>query len=714
MLPEQVDVAVIGAGPAGASCASELAAHGYDVALIDKEAFPRDKTCGDGLTPHALTALRKLGLDALVEGAQRINGCRIVMDHRREHLAHFDHGAPGACLRRSVLDEAIVDVARDRGAQFVNVRAIGIRYDTNGETGRVRLATKDGEQLLKADRIVAADGPTSVLRQSAGLGSPGHAVKAFAIRGYFSTERALDELFDVYVPLEAGGATLMGYGWVFRVDEHVANIGVGYFRPRGGAQLPPLNVALETFVAELIRRQQRRFGDIAALARPSGSPLGLNFEPMGCTRGNLLLIGDAAGITDPFTGEGIALAIDTGMEAAQRVHASLAHGTPVSGFGLHLARRLTRSGQNYSSISRIVYRRQSHADLGAQRIKRLGLLSSAISIAADMNLIAEPGETSVEIMLKNIDGAASEVVTALHQHLLDSINTAFPFIRALISRQIRLRGGPVYAAALVLTVQAYEKELPLIELARAGRAAECLVPFHIFLGELGDHTSGELEKLSNALAVLAADFAVSQAVCAVSQLTGDAAMNLALTVRDTCEAGMIDMSNRYDLTRHTECYISTAEKGMGSTLAFAAGLGAELAGATVEATREMRRYGERLGVAQRILSDVAELERVDESRSDFARSLRFGRYGLPMLLAFDCDRSLRRTVTAGPTRGELGNVVERVRATGALDEACEIANGYVEGAKAAMRSAGPPVLGALDDFADWISMRDRPVLRRAI
>jgi geranylgeranyl reductase family protein len=714
MPPEEIDVAVIGAGPAGSSCAAELAAHGYSVALIDKEDFPREKTCGDGLTPQALTALRNLGLDTLVNDAQPIEGCRVVMDHRREHLGGFDDGDRGACLPRSVLDNAILEVARERGAHFQIARAQGIRFDRGSDVGRVVLAGDDGKEILSARRIVAADGPTSVIRRSIGLGTPGHAVRAFAIRGYFETERELDPVFDVYLPLEVQGTTLIGYGWVFRTESHIANIGVGYFRPGGIDQLPPLNVSLTAFVAELATRQRRRFGDIKSLTRASGSPLGLNFAPACCTRGNLLLVGDAAGITDPFTGEGIALAINAGISAAETVHGSLGRGAPMTDFGLHLARRLTRSGQDYSSMARVMARHESNTDGGTHRINRLEFLSSAIAIAADMNLTTEPGDTDVENMLRELDADGGEVVTAVHERLLDSTTTTFPFTRALISRQMRSRGGPVYAAMLVLTVRAYGEDVAPEELVlAAGQAAECLAPFHLFLSELGGKTSGELEKLNNGLAVMAADFVISQAVLAISRLGAGAAAELARTARSTCEAGIIDASEQFDLDRSAERYLLAAEKGMGSALAFAAGLGAELAGCGPDATSHIRRYGQLVGIAQRISADIGELERVRESRRDLAKSLRFGRYGLPLLMAFQRDPALRRTVTAGPARDELADFVDAVRATGALEAAQQTADQFVDDAKAELVSAAAPTPERLIDFASWFAPNNRIAVAHA-
>jgi hypothetical protein len=395
------------------------------------------------------------------------------------------------------------------------------------------------------------------------------------------------------------------------------------------------------------------------------------------------------------------------------VHDSLKRGASMTDFGPHLARRLTRSGQDYSSMARVMARHESYSDVGARRINRLEFLSSAVAIAADMNLATEPGDTDVENMLHELDATSGELVTAAHERLLDSITTTFPFTRALISRQMRARGGPIYAAMLVLAARAHEQDLASEQMLAAGRAAECLVPFHLFLSELGARTSGELEKLNNGLAVLAADFVISQAVLAISHLGAGAAAHLARTARSTCEAGMMDASEQFDLDRPIEHYLLATEKGMGSVLGFAARLGAELAGGGPDATNHICRYGQLLGIAQRISTDIAELERVRESRRDLAKSLRFGRYGLPLLIAFQRDPALRRAVIAGPARDELADLVETVRASGALDAAQETAGEYVQDAKAALSSAAVPTPERLSEFADWLAPSGRIAAARA-
>jgi hypothetical protein len=358
-------------------------------------------------------------------------------------------------------------------------------------------------------------------------------------------------------------------------------------------------------------------------------------------------------------------------------------------------------------------RQSSPTGLDIRRVQRLQFLSSAIYVANDMNLATEPGETPVETILHDWDATAWELVKSAHVRLLDATVTTFPFTRALLLHQIRSRGGPLYATALVLAALAFEREPPEEGVILSGLAAECLMPVYAFLSDVCARTDGELDKLNNALAVLAADFTASHAVSAISRVSTEAARRLAQAARESCEAGMIETSEEFNLDRPAAHYISTVEKSMGGMLGFAVALGAELAGASPQAAHELRRYGQRLGVAQRITSDIAEIEEVDRSRRALGRSIRLGRYGFPMLLAFERDASVRRAVTAGPARNELGEMVAMLRATGALDDARQIAEQQIEQARDAMRTAAAPRPDGLDELVGWVVATERPALSHA-
>jgi len=264
--PETIDeaeVVVVGGGPAGASCAALLAERGHDVLIVDQERFPRDKPCGDGLTRSAVAFCERLGLGELMEEAHPVMGLRVVLDHRsyeyREYAPTPRRPQRARCIPRRTLDEALLQAALARGARFRHARVTGSAR-TNGLV-RTDTLVDNRPAALRSRFVVAADGATSRLRRTAGHGRIDDDTMAYAVRAYFRCEQALEPVFEAYVPLDFDGQGIAGYGWLFPIDAHTANIGVGYWR--GGGLRSPTNMraVLDAFVEQLMLRGRRRFGE---------------------------------------------------------------------------------------------------------------------------------------------------------------------------------------------------------------------------------------------------------------------------------------------------------------------------------------------------------------------------------------------------------------------------------------------------------------------
>jgi menaquinone-9 beta-reductase len=694
-----VDIVVVGAGPAGSSCAAQLGADGHDVLLVDQHEFPREKPCGDGLSPQAVATLSRLGLDVFLEKTQRIDGCRVVLDHRRERVGRVRAKSCGRCVPRALLDEATLNLALRSGVRFETARALSAGEDDAGPFVVVR--SEEGVQRITARRVVASDGATSVIRRSAGLGSPGHSVRAWAIRGYYATERSLSELFEIYLPLEVRGTLVIGYGWVFPVAEHVANIGVGYMRTRGVGHLPRLNDALSAFVHELRLREHRRYGDIEGLGKPVGSPLGVNFDTKTCHSGNILLLGDAAGITDSFTGEGIGPALESGVAGARCVEASLKRRGSLTGYGRELACRMPRAGQDFSIVARLASRQASDAELSYDHLGRLHHLASILSIAADRDPRPAAGTTAIASLLCHIGGRGRAWAGDLEDHLLSGIRTTVPLATPVIAREVRSHGGPVYAAAFLLAGNACGA-VDDDDVIAGAQTVEYLALFPILLSGFDDCPSGEPEKLNNALAVLAADFAVSRSLLAVTRFGSSAVTGLAQTARRTCEGAMMDAVDRYDLDRPIERYIAATEHRVASVFGYAGWLGAELAGSDRAAAEQLREFGHAVGVAYQIAQDLRELD-PDKSKRRLKASLSRGIYSLPILLAARGDRAVRKDLTQGRAAfSGLLRIVQRIRETGAVEQARMIAVEHLEAAKAISDIANVRRPEDLAMLADWV------------
>ena len=303
------DLLVVGGGPAGAAAAIRGAAAGLSVVLCDKAAFPRDKTCGDGLTTSALRLLERLGLDpTAVPGWEPVAGVALRSPSGRVvELAFPDDGLFGAVAPRRALDAALVDVAAKSGADVRQGAALEALQQTGAA---VEAVLGDGDRLT-ARFVVAADGMYSTVRRLVGVDGP-HLGEWHAFRQYFTgvSDRRLWIFFEPDL--------LPGYAWVFPVAGGRANVGFGLPR-RPGVSVRPMAAQWRA----LLERPSLRA--LLGEAEPEGHhrawPIPADLARAPLSHGRVLFAGDAAGATDPMTGEGIGQALLTGVLAAEAVAA---------------------------------------------------------------------------------------------------------------------------------------------------------------------------------------------------------------------------------------------------------------------------------------------------------------------------------------------------------------------------------------------------------
>ena len=334
----QADVIVVGAGPAGASTAYHLAAAGADVLLLEKSAFPRDKICGDGLTPRAVRQLVAMGFDLDGPGWQKNKGLRIVgAGHRLElpwpELASFpDYGA---VRTRADLDETLARHAQKTGARLVERTAVtGPVIDER--TGRVVGVTakpvddrgrRTGDDLTySAPIVVACDGVSSRLAVAMGLERRENRPMAVGVRAYYSTPRHDDEWMESWLELWDGtpgrSNLLPGYGWIFGVGDGTANVGLGILNTSKAFQNADYKDLLTRWLANTPEEWGFREENMVGRIGSAALPMGFNRKPH-YARG-LLLVGDSGGMVNPFNGEGIDYALESGSTAADIIVQALA------------------------------------------------------------------------------------------------------------------------------------------------------------------------------------------------------------------------------------------------------------------------------------------------------------------------------------------------------------------------------------------------------
>ncbi|MDT0309132.1 geranylgeranyl reductase family protein [Streptomyces sp. DSM 44917] len=338
LVSETADVIVVGAGPAGSATAFHLAQAGLEVALLEKTAFPREKVCGDGLTPRAVKQLVAMGIDVSEEaGWLRNKGLRVIGGGRRLELEWPDLAAfpdYGLVRKRDDFDERLARAAEKAGARlYERCNVSGPLRDER--TGRItgveaRLGDEKKQVSFSAPVVIAADGNSSRLSLAMGLHRDEKRPMGVAVRTYFTSPRHDDDYLESWFELwdRRGGRErlLPGYGWIFGMGDGTSNVGLGVLNSSPDFKELDWREVLRTWCASLPAEWQFTPEHMTGPIRGAALPMAFNRKPH-YERG-LLLVGDAGGLVNPFNGEGIAYAMESGRIAAEVVSQALARQTP--------------------------------------------------------------------------------------------------------------------------------------------------------------------------------------------------------------------------------------------------------------------------------------------------------------------------------------------------------------------------------------------------
>lgn len=309
------DVLVVGAGPAGSAAAHGLARQGVDVVLLDAEPFPRDKPCGDGLTPRAIAELQHLGLADWINQHGRNWGLRAAGFGQELYLPWPQGSFPrfGSAVARTELDTQVRDVAMAAGARTATGRAMGV-HSRGERVTSVQVSHRKQNFEISCQRLVVADGARSQLGRK--LGRQWHRETAYGVaaRAYIHSGRSDDPWISSHLELRDEQDTLLsGYGWVFPLHNGNVNIGVGTLATTRN----PAEVNLRKLLTTYTEQQRSAWALTGSLQRPWSALLPMGGAVSGVHGSNWVLVGDAAGCVNPLNGEGIDYGLETGRMAAE-------------------------------------------------------------------------------------------------------------------------------------------------------------------------------------------------------------------------------------------------------------------------------------------------------------------------------------------------------------------------------------------------------------
>jgi geranylgeranyl reductase family protein len=332
---EDAEVIVVGAGPAGSTAATYLSRAGLDVLLLEKSAFPREKVCGDGLTPRGVKQLIDLGIDTREEAGWlhnrglRVVGGGVTLELDWPDLATFP--PYGVVRQRQDFDELLARNAQRAGARLLEQVTVtgAVTDERNGRV--VGVSAKAGPErapvTYRAPIVLACDGVSARLAISVGIEKNDTRPMGVAVRRYYTSPRSKDDYLESHLELwdrtnPAEPALLPGYGWIFGMGDGTVNVGLGILSTSKAFGSTDYRALMRSWLDGTPEDWGLREHNAAGKIGGAALPMGFNRTPHYAQ--GMLLVGDAGGMVNPFNGEGIGYAMESAKLAAECVVQALA------------------------------------------------------------------------------------------------------------------------------------------------------------------------------------------------------------------------------------------------------------------------------------------------------------------------------------------------------------------------------------------------------
>ncbi len=370
-----VDVVVAGAGPGGAAAAHALARAGADVLVLERAKFPRDKSCGDGVTAHAVDALHDMGVtfDAFEGRGVRTFGGRIGGPGGATFQAEPPADEAGERVEcwvvpRLILDETVARAAVRAGAVMRENTSVTAVVRERGKVAAVEASDGNGVERIACKVVIGADGAHSVVARSLGVPDNPPPHLGYALRGYYENVDGLADDLEIYY---YDRHMLPGYGWIFPTGPRTANIGIGIYVGELRRSKMKMRDLLYDFMARTPGVAER-CREARPIGRAIGWPLPMSSAHRRSVFDGAMLVGDAAALVDPLTGEGIWTALVSGRSAARAALKGLAAGDVSRGALLSHEREWKAEAGGYLASGRLLKNLAKSAFLLDLIVRRAG------------------------------------------------------------------------------------------------------------------------------------------------------------------------------------------------------------------------------------------------------------------------------------------------------------------------------------------------------